>query len=175
MKYTIENDLKKWFKYIIEANPNGHISLRTSKLMNDIINNRNTKNYIIFDNAGGCVFDIHEVKDSDSIDIFIKHIGSYLVIGTVRNGISKLSDEQLRNPHYSICRYLEHLEIKKRTKLFKNKEVVVSDRFWNKDNDIPKKVTIVKAVKLNEFQVSVNNKILDYNIPAIALGIEVIN
>lgn len=124
LEYNIET-LNEWFKLMFEADPNAHISLKSSKFMHLIMNNATKKNYIIFDNAGGCAFDIWEVRNKEAVEEMLKTIGTNLVYGTVINGKAELAEHQKTHPHWNIQALMrrKHLEELKRKYVGKKVEV----------------------------------------------------
>lgn len=88
------NTLEDWLKAMIETTPNKLISLRTHKNLDIILDGESKKNFVVFDNAGGCQFCIWEFDTKEEAEKMIASFKKYLVFGWVFDGISELSPYQ---------------------------------------------------------------------------------
>jgi len=122
--YNVET-LYDWFKIVLEAKPDAKISLRTAHYMNLIMNKATTKNYLVFDNSGGMLFDILKIDNESDFEPFIKQLGVENFFGKVIKGKASLSEYQKNHPHWEIQSYLRKKKVKYLNDKFKGKFVKV--------------------------------------------------
>ena len=120
MKNNFEIDnLNHWFKLMIKACQKENISFKSMEYMNLIMKGATKKNFVIFDNSGGVVFDIWELDDPDKIEPFIESVGKHLVHGYVKKGKGFLTDHEKDHPNWRLNKYLNNKEVEDFKKKYK--------------------------------------------------------
>lgn len=99
--------LEDWITNMIKACPNKLISIQTHLNISLLLNNKENKNFIVFDNAGGMLFTILELASEEDLNNLKKGLKNYLIYGWVINGKSTLNPHQIEQPHWELQRYFD--------------------------------------------------------------------
>jgi len=99
---TLET-LKDWINEMYRGNRDGRVNIKTAMIINKIFNDEKI-NAVVFDNAGGMMFDIWEFDTLDKVNKFMASdvFGEDLVFGYVKDGVQTLCEYQRKYPNWNI-------------------------------------------------------------------------
>lgn len=121
------NTLEEFFHAYLNNEETSNISNRTINRLLQIQNRVKDKYFVVFDNAGGCAFDIIEVSGkkeiNSTIDFLNEKYSGEIIIGHYINGISFLAENQKTRPHSCVIKYLRKKEVEELNIEYQGKRV----------------------------------------------------